>query len=80
MGNDRNVLTPLRSNGRPYRGINILLLWDAAIEKGHRCSIWMTYKQALELNANVRKREKGTRVVYANKATKLETDEHGAEI
>lgn len=35
---------PLRHNGTPYRGMNILLLWGEAIEKGYSRTIWMTYK------------------------------------
>ena len=29
---DRPALLPLRANGTPYRGINILLLWGAALD------------------------------------------------
>ena len=35
----------------------------------------MTFKQALELNAHVRKGEKGSLVVYANSITRTEHDE-----
>jgi antirestriction protein ArdC len=45
----------LRGNGVPYQGINVLMLWSAAIEKGYAAPIWMTFKQALELKAHVRK-------------------------
>ena len=57
---------PLRHNGMPYSGINILMLWASAIEQGFASPSWMTFKQALELNAYVRKGEKGSLVVYAN--------------
>ena len=39
----------------------------------------MTYKQAVTLNANVRKGEHGTTVVYADRYTKTETDDAGSE-
>jgi antirestriction protein ArdC len=39
----------LRGNGIPYKGINVLMLWSAAMEKGYAAPIWMTYKQASEL-------------------------------
>jgi antirestriction protein ArdC len=39
----------------------------------------MTFKQALELNANVRKGETGTQVVYASKFTRTETDAGSGE-
>ena len=49
-----------------YSGINILLLWNAAIETGRTTLKWVTFKQALELGGNVRKGERGTMVVYAD--------------
>jgi antirestriction protein ArdC len=54
------------STGRTYSGINILLLWGAAIEQGRPSQRWLTFKQALALGGNVRKGEKGTMVVYAD--------------
>ena len=54
------------STGRTYSGINILLLWAAAIEQGRPSQRWLTFKQALGLGGNVRKGEKGTTVVYAD--------------
>jgi antirestriction protein ArdC len=29
------ITRPLRSNGVPYRGINVVMLWGAAMEKGY---------------------------------------------
>ncbi len=54
------------STGRTYSGINILLLWFAAMEQGRPSQRWLTFKQALALGGNVRKGEKGTMVVYAD--------------
>ena len=65
---------PCAFNGIPYQGINVLMLWSAAIEKGYAAPIWMTFKQALELNAHVRKGEHGSLVVYADKIIRTETD------
>jgi antirestriction protein ArdC len=73
------VSRPLRANGVAYRGINVVMLWSAAMEKGYRAPIWMTFKQALELNAHVRKGEKGTGVVYASTFSRTETDEATGE-
>ncbi|MCF8710127.1 ArdC family protein [Rhizorhapis sp. SPR117] len=73
------ITRPLRANGQPYRGINILMLWGAASERGYCAPIWMTFKQAQELGGHVRKGEKGNLVVYANTITKTETDENGQE-
>jgi antirestriction protein ArdC len=68
------ITRPLRSNGIPYRGINTVMLWMDAMEKGYAAPIWMTFKQALELGAHVRKGEKGSLVVYADTITRTETD------
>lgn len=68
------ITRPLRHNGQPYTGINILSLWASATEQGFAAPIWMTYRQAAELKAHVRKGEKGSPVVYANSITRTETD------
>lgn len=60
------VMRPLRWQGTPYTGINTLILWMTATEKGYGLPHWMTFKQALDLNAHVRKGEKSTPVVYAD--------------
>lgn len=72
-------LLPLRVNGTPYRGVNILLLWGAACDGGYRSNIWMTYRQAAERGAEVRKGEHGALVVYADRFTKTETDDKGED-
>jgi antirestriction protein ArdC len=69
------ITRPLRGNGIPYRGINVLMLWSEAMSKGYVAPIWMTFKQSLELNAHVKKGEKGSLVVYASKITRTETEE-----
>ena len=71
---DGRIVRPLRFNGLPYNGINVLMLWSAAMEKGYSAPLWMTFKQALEFNAHVRKGEQGSLVVYADKITRTETD------
>lgn len=73
------AVLPLRHNGTAYRGVNVLLLWQAAILKGYRAPTWMTFKQAQSLGAHVRKGETGSMIVYANRVTKTEADEHGEE-
>jgi antirestriction protein ArdC len=71
------ITRPLRGNGIPYQGINVLMLWSAAILKGYAAPIWMTFKQAIELKASVRKGEHGSLVVYADKIIRTETTESG---
>jgi antirestriction protein ArdC len=73
------ISKPLRHNGTPYRGMNILLLWGEAMAKGYAAPIWMTYKQAQETGGQVRKGEHGSLVVYANSITKTETNEKGED-
>jgi antirestriction protein ArdC len=73
------ITRPLRANGIAYRGINVLMLWAAATERGYSAPLWLTYKQAQELGGQVRKGEKGSLVVYANTITKTETDETSGE-
>src|SRR5712692_5349439 len=68
------ITRPLRHNGQPYTGINILSLWASASVQGFAAPIWMTYRQAVELDAHVRKGEKGSPVVYANRITRTDTD------
>ncbi len=71
---------PLRHNGTPYKGINVLLLWSEAVERGYSAPLWMTYKQAQELGAQVRKGEHGALVVYADRITKTEQDDKGQDV
>jgi antirestriction protein ArdC len=79
-GNTAGRITrPLRHNGVAYSGINILMLWAEAMDKGFTAPIWMTFKQAQELRANVVKGEKGSLVVYANSITRTEEDVKGEE-
>ncbi|CAH1666007.1 Antirestriction protein [Hyphomicrobiales bacterium] len=73
------ITRPLRANGIAYRGINILMLWAAATERGYAAPLWLTYKQAQELGGQVRKGEKGSLVVYANTITRTEQDEATGE-
>ncbi|GHD21274.1 ArdC family protein [Tianweitania populi] len=71
---------PTRSTGEPYRGINVLVLWDAASQAGYSSPYWFTFKQALALNACVKKGERGTFVVYAGSMEKTEQSETGEDI
>jgi antirestriction protein ArdC len=73
------ITRPLRANGIPYRGINVLMLWASATEKGYAAPLWLTFKQAQELGGHVRKGEKGSLVVYANTISRTETDEATGE-
>ena len=74
------VSRPLRHNGEPYRGVNILTLWMTAEAKGHLSPFWLTFAQCKELGGFVKKGEHGTPVVYANTFKKKDINEAGDEI
>ena len=62
LGLPRNAAT-----SRSYSGINVLILWGAVIEHGFPGQGWLTFRQALSLGGHVRKGERGTTVVYADR-------------
>lgn len=70
--------------GDAYRGVNVLILWDAAIEAGFTSNVWMTFKQAADMGAHVRKGEKAVMCAYfemvkrkGNEAAEQEDGEEG---
>lgn len=73
-------ILPRRHNGIPYQGINVLLLWGEAMTRGYAATTWMTFRQALELGAHVRKGETGTLVVFADRFTRTEDGENGENV
>jgi antirestriction protein ArdC len=46
--------------GKPYRGINVLLLWSSE----YNSPFWLTFKQAQALKGSVRKGEYGTPIIF----------------
>jgi antirestriction protein ArdC len=54
-------------SGRPYSGINVLILWGAVIEGGYPSQDWLTFRQALAAGGCVRKGERGQTIFYADK-------------
>jgi antirestriction protein ArdC len=46
--------------GKPYPGINILLLWSSE----YNSPFWLTFKQAQALKGTVRKGEHGTQIIF----------------
>jgi len=56
--------------------MNVLLLWSEQIWRGFASSMWMTFKQSLELGGAVRNGETGSTVVF----TKSEADGNGYEV
>src|ERR1700676_1240683 len=54
---------------RGYSVINRVILWGAVIERGCSGQSWLTFRQPLGLGGHVRKGERGTTVVYADRFT-----------
>ncbi|KAF0174910.1 MAG: antirestriction protein [Alphaproteobacteria bacterium] len=75
-GADAASALPLRANGAPYRGVNIVLLWMRAADCGYGARRWYSFRQARALGACVRKGEIGERVVYYGSATRARA--HGS--
>lgn len=50
--------------GKPYRGINVIMLNVAALCGKYTDSRWLTFKQANEIGARIRKGEHGTQIVF----------------
>lgn len=61
-GLPRNALT-----GRSYSGVNILILWGAVIAEAYPSQSWLTFRQAQAAGGCVRKGERGTGVVFADR-------------
>ena len=57
------------ATARQYSGINVLILWGAVVQHSYPSQHWLTFRQALSLGGNVRKGERGTTVVYADRFT-----------
>lgn len=74
------ITRPLRFNGQPYKGVNVLMLWMSAEMQGFAAPIWMTFNQSKELGGHVKKGSKGSLVVYADRLHKTETGEDGEEL
>lgn len=68
------------STQRGYSGINVLILWGAVIERGFSGQSWLTFRQALGLGGHVRKGERGTTVVYADRFIPEDERQRAAEM
>src|ERR1700740_3691195 len=67
------------STDRFYSGVNILLLWGSTIVNGFTGQSWLTFRQALLLGGHVRKGERGTTVVYADRFVPSDEKRRAAE-
>jgi antirestriction protein ArdC len=67
------------ATSRQYGGINILILWGSVIEHEFAGQSWLTFRQALSLGGHVRKGERGTTVVYADRFVPAEEKRRARE-
>lgn len=74
------ITRPRRHNSVPYQGINIVMLWSAAMAKGHASPFWLTFRQAAELGGHVKRGESGELVVFADRMVRTATDDRGEEV
>jgi len=63
------------STGQTYKGGNIAWLWLQEIKKGYSTSQWGTYNAWKELNGQVRKGEKATKIIFFKPVFKMEDGE-----
>lgn len=64
---------------RPYSGCNVILLWLAR-DRGWPTPRFLTFKQAIEAGANVRKGEHGTKVVFVKQLRVADKDSDDEKI
>lgn len=79
----KTAVTPFPHNAvsqRSYSGVNVLLLWATASERGYGNPAWLTFKQAQQLGGTVKKGEKATAIVYASTVVKTDRNDNGEEI
>ena len=66
--------------GAPYHGANVLLLWDAAIEHGYASNVWLTYKQAASMGAQVRRGERGVLCAHFERKATGHSNDAGSDV
>src|SRR5712671_3342972 len=63
----------------PYRGVNVLALWIAAEKRGYSNGAWATYRQWTALDAQVRKGESGSLIVFFKEVERTRVNDTGDE-
>lgn len=79
------VSRPLQHDGKPYRGLNTLILWGEGLKQGYDTPYWMTLKRSNDLGGRVRKGSKGTQTVFYKELPREEAQDgddepHGQRI
>jgi antirestriction protein ArdC len=74
------VSRPVNAHTRkPYRGVNVVALWAAADGYHYSSGFWATYKQWRELEAQVRKGERASLIVFWKELEREVEDEETGE-
>ena len=67
------------ATGKPYTGMNTLILWGAAMSRGYKSPYWLTYRQAQAMGGQVRKGEHSELCIFykpwESQETNMETRE-----
>ena len=67
------------TTGKPYSGVNVLMLWSAALSRGFTSPYWLTYKQSSDMGGQVRKGERSTLCVFYKPWESQETNTETGE-
>lgn len=79
----KSATSPIPVNahtGRAYQGVNVLLLWLSADERGFISDRWLTYRQAQDMGGQVRKGEIATQAVIYKSLEYQAKDTHDAPL
>jgi len=68
------------STGQSYRGINQLILQASASRQNLKSKWWGTYNQIQKCGANVRRGQKGTKIVLWKPVSRKQADKNGDEV
>lgn len=68
------------ASARKYRGVNVLALWITAQQHAYPTGYWATYRQWEELEAQVRKGERGTPIVFYKEVEAAPAEDETSEV
>ena len=69
------VLPVNAATGKSHRGVNTVVLWATAQAENYPSAVWATYRQWVELGAQVRKGERASPVVFWKISDKEEQED-----
>ncbi len=64
-------------SGRPYSGINIMLLWMAGMDNGYTSNRWLTFNGARKLGGHIKAGQHGTEVILFRRIEIEEKNKEG---